>query len=234
LAGRGIDTERRHVISGDLTAFHDQGPSRFYASVTGIGRDQQRFLNYFDPGTRVVDLGCGDGFFVAALRDRGVDATGVDLSQAAVDRCHQKGLSTVVCQDVITFLRETGASFDGAFAAHLIEHLPPDGALELLRLCREHLNPGGHLVMITPNPTDLSVISEVFWLDLTHVRPYPLPLLTEMMTDTGLTVVEKGHYQSAGLSRRGLFRRRLLRLLLGKHYGQQNSYAVAVAGTERR
>ena len=36
---------------------------------------------------------------------------------------------------------------------------------------------GGKLVVVTPNVADLWTMTEAFWLDLTHIRPYPLPLL---------------------------------------------------------
>src|SRR3954470_12519423 len=38
------------------------------------------------PGERVLDLGCGAGRFVAALRDAGADPVGVEIAQAALDR----------------------------------------------------------------------------------------------------------------------------------------------------
>src|ERR671933_2011099 len=37
-------------------------------------------------GERVLDLGCGAGRFVAALRGAGADAVGVEVAQAALDR----------------------------------------------------------------------------------------------------------------------------------------------------
>src|SRR4051794_28502460 len=37
------------------------------------------------PGERVLDLGCGAGRFVAALRDAGADAVGVELADAALE-----------------------------------------------------------------------------------------------------------------------------------------------------
>src|SRR5215208_7831733 len=38
------------------------------------------------PGERVLDLGCGAGRFVAALRDAGADPVGVELAEAALER----------------------------------------------------------------------------------------------------------------------------------------------------
>src|SRR5918998_3871860 len=41
------------------------------------------------PGERVLDLGCGAGRFVAALRDAGAEAIGVELAEAALERARR-------------------------------------------------------------------------------------------------------------------------------------------------
>lgn len=63
-------------------------------------------------GSRVLDLGCGDGALLRLLADtRGVDARGLELSQRGVNDCVAKGLS-VIQGDADTDL----ASYpDGAF-----------------------------------------------------------------------------------------------------------------------
>ena len=47
-------------------------------------------------GARVLDIGCGDGALMAALRaDKGVDARGMELDAQLVQRCVARGLSVV-------------------------------------------------------------------------------------------------------------------------------------------
>ncbi|MFV0280043.1 MAG: methionine biosynthesis protein MetW [Rhodoblastus sp.] len=49
-----------------------------------------------EPGTRVLDVGCGDGALLEILtRTRNVDGRGVELSQTGVNLCVAKGLSVV-------------------------------------------------------------------------------------------------------------------------------------------
>ncbi len=46
------------------------------------------------PGSRVLDIGCGDGALMAALRDtRQVDARGMELDPHGVAECVARGLS---------------------------------------------------------------------------------------------------------------------------------------------
>jgi len=52
--------------------------------------------NMIAPGTRVLDVGCGDGSLLKLLAEtRNVDARGVELSQAGVNQCVAQGLSVV-------------------------------------------------------------------------------------------------------------------------------------------
>ena len=45
--------------------------------------------------TRVLDVGCGDGDLIAALRDKGVDARGLEIDAANVTAAIARGQSVV-------------------------------------------------------------------------------------------------------------------------------------------
>jgi methionine biosynthesis protein MetW len=64
------------------------------------------------PGSRVLDIGCGDGALLAYLaRHKGVDSRGIELSQSGVNACVRHGLS-VIQGDAD---RDLDAFPDGAF-----------------------------------------------------------------------------------------------------------------------
>jgi methionine biosynthesis protein MetW len=49
-----------------------------------------------DRGSRILDVGCGDGELLRLLRDqRSADARGLELSQSGVNECVAKGLSVI-------------------------------------------------------------------------------------------------------------------------------------------
>jgi homoserine O-acetyltransferase len=58
--------------------------------------DYQWILDLIPPGASVLDLGCGSGELLARLRDRGhKNLMGVELNEAAVLQCIQRGLDVV-------------------------------------------------------------------------------------------------------------------------------------------
>jgi hypothetical protein len=104
-----------------------------------------------------------------------------------------------------------------------------DDAMTFLELCHDALREGGILLLVTPNPEDITIISEVFWLDPTHVRPYPKLLLQSRLRSTGFRV--KLARQFLGnwrmVPRRSWPMYFVRRILLGRHFGKPNTMVLA-------
>ncbi len=199
----------------------------------GSGEDvvrqiQSRFVDFFRRSAPVLDIGCGRGLFLELLQGAGIQAVGVDQSEESVAACRERGF-TVHCEDARHYLARTTGQFGGIFCSHVIEHMGYDDAMEFLALCHGALREGGVLVVVTPNPEDLTIISEIFWLDPTHVRPYPKLLLQSMLQTNGFKVrlVKQflGSWRMIG--RRNLPMYLLRRMLLGRHFGRPNTLVLA-------
>ena len=62
----------------------------------GLRRDLRLIADMVTPGSRVLDIGCGDGALLAYLaREKDVDARGMELSQSGVNACVEHGLSVI-------------------------------------------------------------------------------------------------------------------------------------------
>jgi methionine biosynthesis protein MetW len=61
-----------------------------------LRRDLRVIADMVPPGSRVLDIGCGDGALMAALRDeKAVDARGIELAAGDVAAAVARGLSVV-------------------------------------------------------------------------------------------------------------------------------------------
>ena len=119
----------------------------------------------------VLDLGCGRGELLTALRDAGVPAEGVDADPAMVEACRRRGVA-VTGGDVLEVLRARPAGSLGAVTAiHLLEHLPASTWMAVMEAASRALRPGGLLIAECPNPGSLRVGADLFWSDPTHRTP---------------------------------------------------------------
>lgn len=96
-------------------------------------------------GHKVLDAGCGKGWFTVALRALGFDCLGIDPSQSAIAQARRAGRATVVCCS----LRELPPVpvFDAAICVDVLFHLTKDDDWELsLRALCAAIRPGGLFV----------------------------------------------------------------------------------------
>ncbi len=109
-------------------------------------------------GLRVLDAGCGSGPLAEALRDRGADVSGFDLSPAMVDLARAR-----LGEDTDLRVADLGAPLpyaDDAFdlvVASLALHYVEDWASTLGEL-RRVLRPGGRLTVSIIHPTVYAVV----------------------------------------------------------------------------
>jgi O-antigen chain-terminating methyltransferase len=151
---------------------------------------QQSYVDLLRAQKRVVDLGCGRGELVALLNEAGVSAYGVEIDADFVELLREKGVE-VVAEDAVAHLAglEAGA-VDGVVGLHLVEHLPPASAVQLVSLSAEKLADGGILILETPNPESVVAGSVNFHRDITHVGPIHPDTLAFLCENAGFSAVE--------------------------------------------
>lgn len=167
--------EDRYRGSRELVMSRLQVYKPFVATFLGIGSCKL-----------ALDLGCGRGEWLELTRQWGFDVRGVDVNDSMLEACRQRGLSVARADAVATLEALDDESVAVVSAFHLVEHIPFDDVRRLIRAARRVLCPGGILILETPNPENLVVGATSFYLDPTHIRPIPPPLLSFTTEHEGL------------------------------------------------
>lgn len=156
----------------DLNGFkYSDFASRFSASEEVIKENYRPYISNFEGCRKVLDIGCGRGYFLELLTEAEIEAVGVDSDPELIAECKRKGLTAYV-DDGNTFLDEQeDNSFNGIFAGHIIEHLNLVEKLSFLRSCYSKLDKNGVLLIETPNTTSVYVMHNLYYLDPTHEKP---------------------------------------------------------------
>jgi 2-polyprenyl-3-methyl-5-hydroxy-6-metoxy-1,4-benzoquinol methylase len=159
--------------------------ARFRGSEERIRELQRFYVPFFAGCGEVLDVGCGRGEFLEVMREAGIAARGVDLSEEAVKICRAKGLEAAQA-DLFEYLAaQADSALGGIFCGQVVEHLPAERLPELIRLAAAKLARGGVLAIETPNPECLAIFATHFFLDPTHTRPVPAPLLVFYLEESG-------------------------------------------------
>jgi 2-polyprenyl-3-methyl-5-hydroxy-6-metoxy-1,4-benzoquinol methylase len=113
-------------------------------------------------GERVLDVGCGEGRFAAALAQAGAVVTGADVAEEALRRARARhpGLDLRPMEPEGEWPFED-SSFDAVWAGEVIEHVA-DTAGWLSEL-RRVLRSGGRLLLSTPDHGPLAVLGMALW-----------------------------------------------------------------------
>jgi O-antigen chain-terminating methyltransferase len=141
-------------------------------------------------GKPVLDVGCGRGEFLSLLAEQSIPAYGVDLNESFASGAAERGLDVRLERGDEHLRQIQPESLRGVTAFHVVEHLPMAAILEFLDLAHRALIPGGVLILETPNPENLAVGANRFWLDPTHLRPLPPLLLGFLVREAGFEDIE--------------------------------------------
>ena len=131
-------------------------------------------------GRRVLDIGAGEGDFVA--RDP-VRFVGIDIEPRLVEHCRTRGLDVRAMSALR--LEFPDQSFEAIHAAQVIEHFDANDAAAFLQEASRVLMPGGVIVLTTPGVRNV-------WDTFSHVRPYTPTALRKFLASETESYIRDG------------------------------------------
>lgn len=140
-------TAIRRGLSSSLIAFVDEIPLERQSILEAV----YRFAHGLDPGTRVIDIGAGDGPYRELFRR----AEYVTVDWAHSPHEEARAVDHVASADALPL---AAASFDAALATQVLEHVPDP--VPVLRELHRIVRPGGRVLVTVP----------FVWEE--HERPY--------------------------------------------------------------
>lgn len=100
-----------------------------------------------DPGTRVLELGCGTGSMTAGLLEMGAQVTALDLSAPMIERARRRAPSAeIICADILEFTADQ--PYDAALLSFVLHEMTADTRRRALLAARRACRPDGVVCVI--------------------------------------------------------------------------------------
>jgi len=192
--------EEDHLLDAMYVSFEDQfrGTRQDIKERVGVYLPYIQKVKSTTEDFFLIDAGCGRGEWLEVLKKEGIKGQGIDRNRIMIKQCEEYGLD-VIEGDVIESLRDfPSASLGAVTAFHLIEHLPLDVLVKFIDETVRVLKPGGVAIFETPNPENIFVGAFTFYLDPTHRRPLPGPMMKFLAEARGLCGVEIEYLHPCG------------------------------------
>jgi len=187
-----------------------------------------RFFRRAKRSGRLLDIGCGMGYFLAVCRDWGYEVEGMDISADSVAYVRDN-LKIPVAVGTVDGIDYPPASFDVITMWHFLEHAP-DPQLYLQKT-QKWLKPGGLLVVDVPNytATDARYAWQKWkgWHLPFHLYHFTPETLCGLLAKHGFRTIRRKSYLSESVKEkleRALVPKLIARLVARCYSG--HSYAV--------
>ena len=160
-----------------------------------------------DRESPILDIGCGYGFALRALRHLGfTQLKGLEISPQQAERCRKAGFEVEVADDTIPWLKENAGQFAFVVLLDVLEHVPVASQIEFARAVHGVLKPGGKLILTVPNA---NAILSARWRynDYTHHSSFTEHTLYFVLKNAGFDVIQIDAEKGIGPFPRRLWKR---------------------------
>lgn len=132
-----------------------------------------------------LDIGCGFGYALLALRRTGFEqVSGIELSPQQAERARKQGLEITVTDDTTAEVGKHRDKFGVVLLLDVLEHVPKEVQVSLLKAIHQSLKPGGRLVVSVPNSSSI-LATRWRYNDYTHHTSFTEVSLRVVLREAG-------------------------------------------------
>lgn len=181
----------------DWDYFWDLDQSRKFTKISWSKIRIIRILHPFlKKGKRVLDAGCGSGFFSQYFCDRGLHTFSLDYSPQALQLARKltQGRSTLIQKNLLkdSLTNIFVEKFDLIFTDGLLEHFSPGDQDKICRNLLSVLDKKGVLITFVPNRFSPWELIRPLYMPGIQEEPFTLSQLVDLNTRNGCKIIKKG------------------------------------------
>jgi 2-polyprenyl-3-methyl-5-hydroxy-6-metoxy-1,4-benzoquinol methylase len=162
-----------------------------------VSASQVGLIRQYKNGTYLLDIGCGEGFFLFNAARAGYATKGVELSQDAAEYARREFGLDVEAQ-LFEELRFPDDHFDVITLWQVLEHVPYP--LMILKKAHRILKPGGLLALSTPNIQGVParILGRRWWnIRRLHINQFTTKTLTTVLENAGFKDISSVSYKES-------------------------------------
>lgn len=147
---------------------------------------------------KILDIGCGNGVYLAILKSLGWKTYGIEVNTQDCEVARGLGIEAF-CQDLAE-IRFPARSFDVVRMVHVLEHL--SSPLAVFKEIKRIIKPGGTLYVEVPNEKSFAgaCFKENYLAAGSHLYGFSLSTLTLLCEKTGFSVRKVRYKSSKGIT----------------------------------
>ncbi len=175
--------------STHYSIYHNHSDEEYLCMSEWFWNELKHFNIKTSKSTRVLDIGCGTGFFLNACKKLGMKhIKGIDNSIEQIEQCKKKNIEAILVKSALDFLSKDTDTYDLITAFDVIEHLPKNELLDTTHLIYERLSSEGSFILQVPNAK--SIIAPG-WLynDITHNMSFTNVSIEILLKNAGFSTV---------------------------------------------
>jgi len=189
--------KKEDKINNDYSQMKSIDASIIRASRLHATKSQVQLIKRYKKGTTLLDVGCGEGFFLFNASNAGYTTKGIELSQdAAAYAKREFGLD--IEAGAFEDVQFPGNYFDVVTLWQVLEHAPHP--LEILKKAHRILKPGGLIAASTPDLEGIPsrMLRRKWWnIRRIHINQFTTKTLMDILQNAGFKNVSSVPYRES-------------------------------------